>query len=72
MFGGRDERDVPECCGGLEMVAGLAGGFEREVVVRACGHGVAQIEEGEPAGERGDAGAVAEQPQPLGALRALP
>ena len=72
VFGRRDERDVSKCGGGLEMVAGLAGSFEGKVVVRACGHGVAQIEEGDSTGQGGHAGAVAEHSQPLGSLRALP
>ena len=52
------------CPGGrrLQMVAGLAGCFEGDAVVRAGGHVVAEVEEGQPTRESGDAGAIAEQP----------
>lgn len=71
VFGRRDECDVPECGSGLEMVAGLAGCLQGEVVVRPGGHRVLQVEERETAGQRCDPGPVDEQAGSLGRRRPL-
>jgi hypothetical protein len=47
-------------------VAGLAGGVDGQGVVGAAGHRLAEVVEGQAAGEDRDVGEVAQQPAALG------